>query len=112
MENPYKPVGAQKIGAGANNPLDALDWLSPWTCCEYGDDSTDTFEAWASAARTGVVRMQIKDAETLFDMVEVVPRLRFTHDLIDLRKNGEQVVGTSYADAMAGAARLQNWLRP
>ncbi|MCA9789175.1 MAG: L,D-transpeptidase, partial [Cyanobacteria bacterium HKST-UBA05] len=99
-ENPYKPVGAQKIGAGANNPL-GTRWIGFHRDAkgEYGMHGTDTPSSVGQYSSHGCVRMQIKDAETLFDMVEVGTPVAVTYDLIDLRKNGEQVVGTSYADA-------------
>ena len=82
-ENPYLGAGKMRIGAGATNPL-GTRWIGFYEDAggEYGMHGTDRPESVGKLSSHGCVRMKIKDAETLFDLVDYNTPVDVTYDTI------------------------------
>ena len=91
-ENPYKPAGESRIKPGRNNPL-GTRWIGFQQVAnggEYGMHGTPNPGSVGKYSSHGCVRMRIKDAEALFDKVDIgtpVKVVYYTHRLIIKNNN-------------------------
>ena len=85
-ENPYKPAGEVRIKPGRNNPL-GTRWIGFYrdkNDNEYGMHGTNNPSSVGKYSSHGCVRMHIKQAEELFDKVEIDTPVKvkyYTHKL-------------------------------
>lgn len=98
-ENPYKARGASRIKPGRNNPL-GTRWIGfkANNRGEYGIHGTNRPQSVGKFSSHGCVRMQVKDAEALFEMVEMGTPVEVTYDVVEFDKKGDQVFMRVYAD--------------
>lgn len=99
-ENPYKPQGASRIRPGAGNPL-GTRWIGfhPYKGGEYGIHGTNRPSSVGRFSSHGCVRMKIKDAETLFDLVTPGTPVEVRYDLVLIRKHENKIRIATYRDA-------------
>jgi hypothetical protein len=99
-ENPYLAAGKVRIGAVANNPL-GTRWIGFLADDkgEYGIHGTDTPSSVGKLSSHGCIRMQVKDAEYVFNYVELGTPVDVTYDTIMAVPEGnEKVVLKMYPD--------------
>lgn len=99
-EHPYKASGAVRIGVGPNNPL-GTRWVGfkEYKGGEYGIHGTDNPSSVGKFSSHGCVRMKIKDAEALFDMVEVGTPVEVAYQTVLVRPQDKQMRLVVYPDA-------------
>ena len=98
-ENPYLKEGAVRIKAGTDNPL-GTRWLGFYNDGrgEYGIHGTDNPSSVGKASSHGCIRMKIKDAESVFSLVEMGAPVSTTYRLYQLEQKGSTVVLKSFPD--------------
>jgi len=71
-ENPYKPLGKHNVKSGPLNPL-GTRWIGfyQYKAGQYGIHGTNNPRSVGKYSSHGCIRMYIKDAEDLFDRIEV-----------------------------------------
>jgi hypothetical protein len=112
-EHPYVGRGMIRIAPGAGNPL-GTRWMGfhEYKTGEYGMHGTDRPSSVGKFSSHGCVRMLVKDAETLFEMVEVGTPVEVTYDTVLIRPRGNEMRITVYPDAfkrgMPSADKVMN----
>lgn len=98
-ENPYKPAGRVRIRPGGRNPL-GTRWMGfkEHKGGEYGIHGTDNPRSVGKFSSHGCVRMLVKDAEDLFDRVDVGTPVEVIYDLTLIRREGEEIRVIVYPD--------------
>jgi hypothetical protein len=71
-ENPYLPKGKVRLAPGDDNPL-GTRWIGFFRkgAGEYGMHGTDNPNSVGKFSSHGCVRLKVKDAEALFEMVDL-----------------------------------------
>ncbi|OGI03996.1 MAG: hypothetical protein A2287_02870 [Candidatus Melainabacteria bacterium RIFOXYA12_FULL_32_12] len=94
-ENPYKPAGISRIRPGKDNPL-GTRWIGfhrDKNDNEYGMHGTNRPSSVGKYSSHGCVRMRIKDAEDLFDKVEIGTPVKVTYYTHKLKiKNNKLII--------------------
>lgn len=102
-EHPYQAKGkAVRIAPGTtNNPL-GTRWIGfhEYKGGEYGMHGTDRPSSVGKYSSHGCVRMKIKDAEDLFDRVEVGVPVEVTYETVLIRPQGSELRVVVYPDAL------------
>jgi hypothetical protein len=98
-EHPYKAKGAIRIAPGENNPL-GTRWMGflQKGGGEYGMHGTDTPSSVGKFSSHGCVRLHTKDAEKLFDMVDVGTPVRVEYEPVLIRRAGDNIRIIVYRD--------------
>lgn len=91
-EHPYLPKGKVRIAPGADNPL-GTRWIGfhEDSGGEYGMHGTDRPSSVGHFSSHGCVRMKIKDAEALFEMVDVGTPVEVVYEPVLIRPKGEEL---------------------
>jgi hypothetical protein len=99
-EHPYVGKGKIRIAPGAGNPL-GTRWMGfhEYKGGEYGFHGTDRPSSVGQFSSHGCVRMKIKDAETLFEMVEVGTPVEVVYETVLIRPKGNEMRLLVYPDA-------------
>ncbi|HEY9746356.1 MAG TPA: L,D-transpeptidase [Oculatellaceae cyanobacterium] len=115
-EHPYVGRGKIRIPPGEGNPL-GTRWMGfhYYKNGEYGIHGTDRPSSVGQFSSHGCVRMKIKDAETLFDMVEVGTPVEVTYQTVLVRPKGNEMRIVVYPDVfkrgMPDAEKVINDIR-
>ena len=98
-ENPYKGAGQQRVKPGAYNPL-GTRWIGfhKTSKGEYGMHGTPSVRSIGSFSSHGCVRMKIKDAEDLYDKVEMGMPVDVIYDLALIRPSDNTINLVVYPD--------------
>lgn len=98
-EHPYLPQGKVRIAPGENNPL-GTRWMGFYqkNGGEFGMHGTDTPSSVGKFSSHGCVRMQVKDAETLFDLVDIGTPVDIVYEPVLVRRSGNNVRIQVYPD--------------
>ncbi len=98
-EHPYKPSGAVRIGVGRNNPL-GTRWIGfkQYKGGEYGIHGTDNPGSVGRFSSHGCVRMKVRDAEDLFERVDVGTPVEVVYDVALIRPHGNDIRLVVYPD--------------
>lgn len=98
-ENPYMPQGKVRLAPGDNNPL-GTRWMGFYQKSggEYGMHGTDNPASVGKFSSHGCVRMKVKDAEALFDLVDMGTPVEVIYEPVLIRKQANQIRVTVYAD--------------
>jgi L,D-transpeptidase ErfK/SrfK len=98
-EHPYVGKGKIRIAPGAGNPL-GTRWMGfhYYKGGEYGFHGTDRPSSVGQFSSHGCVRMKIKDAEALFEMVEVGTPVEVIYETVLIRPKGNELRVLVYPD--------------
>lgn len=98
-ENPYKGKGKFRLAPGDDNPL-GTRWMGFYRkgSGEYGMHGTDNPLSVGRFSSHGCVRMKVKDAEALFDMVEIGTPVEVTYEPVLIRKQDDKLRVIVYRD--------------
>lgn len=99
-ENPYRGAGQVRIRPGARNPL-GTRWIGfkQYKGGEYGIHGTDNPRSVGKFSSHGCIRMKVKDAEALFDMVELGTPVEVVYDLVLIRPANNEMRLVVFPDA-------------
>jgi len=98
-ENPYLPNGKVRLAPGEDNPL-GTRWMGFYEKSggEYGMHGTDNPASVGKFSSHGCVRMKVKDAEALFDLIDLGTPVEVVYQPVLIRTQGSQIRVTVYAD--------------
>lgn len=99
-ENPYLAAGKVRIQAGTNNPL-GTRWIGFLADDkgEYGIHGTDSPASVGKLSSHGCVRMYVKDAEFVFNYVQLGTPVDVTYDtIVAVPEGSEKVVLKMFPD--------------
>ncbi len=98
-ENPYLASGKVRIAPGGNNPL-GTRWIGFYRrgTGEYGIHGTDTPSSIGKFTSHGCIRMQVKDAETVFDMVDIGTPVEVWYKSVLVRREKNTIRIVVYGD--------------
>jgi lipoprotein-anchoring transpeptidase ErfK/SrfK len=98
-ENPYLPNGRVRLAPGENNPL-GTRWMGFYQKAggEYGMHGTDNPASVGKFSSHGCVRMKVKDAEALFELVDLGTPVEVVYEPVLVRKHDNEIRVTVYAD--------------
>jgi hypothetical protein len=111
-EHPYQPKGKVRIAPGENNPL-GTRWMGFYQKGggEYGMHGTDNPASVGKFSSHGCVRMKVKDAEALFEMVDIGTPVDVVYEPVLIRPQGKDMRIVVYQDrfkkGMPSAAEIQ-----
>lgn len=99
FENPFKPSGRRAIGPGKGNPL-GTRWIGflESNGGEYGIHGTSQPTSVGQFSTHGCVRMHVRDAEDLFDRVDMGTPVEIIYDPVMVRVNNNQFKLTVFPD--------------
>lgn len=101
-ENPYLPKGKVRLAPGEENPL-GTRWMGFYQKAggEYGMHGTDNPASVGKFSSHGCVRMKVRDAEVLFELVDLGTPVEVTYQPVLIRKQGNSVRVIVYPDRFA-----------
>lgn len=99
-ENPYLGAGKVRIKPGNDNPL-GTRWIGfkEDGKGEYGIHGTDTPPSVGKYSSHGCVRMYIKQAEELFDLVDVGTPVKVVYEPVVISQKNQQIWVSVFPDA-------------
>jgi hypothetical protein len=111
-ENPYKPVGHVRIQAGHTNPL-GTRWIGfkADNKGEYGIHGTDMPSSVGKFSSHGCVRMQVKDAEEIFEHIEIGTPVLVTYNTVRVHVDNQKVFISHFPDEYKKGETTINKLR-
>lgn len=98
-ENPYKAAGYSRIKSGNTNPL-GTRWIGfkADPKGEYGIHGTDNPSSVGKLSSHGCVRMHIKDAEEIFDKVDINTAVIVSYDTAKISVSNSKVFIETFPD--------------
>lgn len=98
-EHPYVGKGKIRIAPGAGNPL-GTRWMGfhHYKGGEYGFHGTDRPSSVGRFSSHGCVRMKIKDAEALFEMIDIGTPVEVVYETVLIRPKGDELRVLVYPD--------------
>jgi lipoprotein-anchoring transpeptidase ErfK/SrfK len=101
-ENPYLPKGKVRLAPGEENPL-GTRWMGFYQKAggEYGMHGTDNPASIGKFSSHGCVRMRIRDAEALFELIDLGTPVEVVYQPVLIRKQGSSIRVIVYADRFA-----------
>ena len=98
-ENPYLPKGKVRLAPGDDNPL-GTRWIGFYRkgAGEYGMHGTDNPNSVGKFSSHGCVRMKVKDAEALFDMVDLGTPVVVQYEPVLIRRHDTCIQLIVFAD--------------
>jgi len=98
-ENPYRPTASMRMKSGQDNPL-GTRWIGfkADSGGEYGIHGTDNSASVGKYSSHGCVRMNIKDAENLFDYTYIGMPVIVTYDTVRVCIVNSQVLLINFPD--------------
>lgn len=98
-ENPYLPSGHVRIRPGRGNPL-GTRWIGfkDYKGGEYGIHGTNQPRSVGKFSSHGCIRMKIKDAEDLFERVDVGTPLEVVYEPVQFRESANTIQLVNFPD--------------
>ena len=98
-ENPYLPKGKVRLAPGDDNPL-GTRWIGFYRkgAGEYGMHGTDNPDSVGKFSSHGCVRLKVKDAEALFEMVDLGTPVVVQYEPVLIRRHDTCIQLIVFAD--------------